>query len=88
MCLKRNWEAFDVTAGNRRDTFIPIGWYEVERIKNPFDFEGCWLVIKGTLIGASEGSWRQWINDGEIDWENYEVVITDTLPEGVVLSTL
>ncbi|MFH1089209.1 MAG: hypothetical protein V1716_02180 [Candidatus Uhrbacteria bacterium] len=90
MCLNRNWEAIDATAGNHQDTIIPIGWYEIEKIKNPFGFKGYWLVIKGTLIGASEGSWLQCNDEDKTGWgrRDFQVVITDTLPEGVMLSTL
>jgi hypothetical protein len=63
----------------------------VERIPNPYYDNGTfWLVLKGTMVGASEGSWRQWIHTGElvsnpdspnfgkpIDWGNSEVVIKE-----------
>ena len=68
---------------------ILAGTHEIERIPNPAGYNGNWLVLKGTKIGGSEGSWRQWApgqkgtnpshpNFGkEIDWKEFTVVITE-----------
>jgi len=90
LILKRDWEAINASRGESPRTKIPAGRHEVERIPNPFGHGGAWLVLKGTLIGASEGSWRQW-RPGQtpdvpetdpdhtriIDWGDYEVVIEE-----------
>lgn len=90
MILKREWDAIDATnLPERILTKIPAGTHEIEKIPNPAGYSGNWLVLKGTLIGASEGSWRQWapgqMNDApdhenfgkEIDWEEFTVIIID-----------
>jgi hypothetical protein len=58
LIVKREWRACN--ASNLTDSTISIGTHDVERIKNPFSYPGYWIVLKGTLIGASEKSWRQW----------------------------
>lgn len=89
--LKRPWEAIDGSKPKGQGTTkIPAGTHEVERIPCPHGYDCNWLVLKGTLIGASEGSWRQWGDDGAIvvdpsdpnygkpiDWGEFEVVIQD-----------
>lgn len=87
MILKRKWAAVDGTTAS--ETFIPAGTHEIERIPNPLGYKGYWLVLKGTKIGGSEGSWRQWENGQlvdnpghpnhgkPIDWGDFEVQITD-----------
>lgn len=85
MILKRNWHAIDASKGLER-VVIPAGCYEMDRTSNPYGHSCSWLMIKGTKIGASEGSWRQWQNDEKTNWGDYEVVITDVLPEGMVLA--
>ena len=92
LILKREWEAIDASQGDKRSAYttIPPGEHEVERIPNPRGYAGNWLVLKGTLIGASEASWRQWspgqipnvpANDPRhnkiIEWGEYEVVIKE-----------
>jgi hypothetical protein len=92
MILKREWEAIDASDRAKHVIAnIPAGTHEMERIPNPFFKNNTfWLVLKGTMIGASEGSWRQWINDGSlvtnpdnpnfgkpIDWGEDEIVIRD-----------
>lgn len=96
LVLKRDWPAIDF-AIPRPDAVIPknhptitAGRHEVERIRNPHGFDCYILVLKGTLIGATEASWRQWA-PGQlpdvpkedprygkpIDWEELEVVIEE-----------
>jgi hypothetical protein len=91
MILKRNWHALDGSKPSGENyTVIPEGKHEVERIANPYGFSCFWLVLKGTKVGASEGSWRQWVNDGSlvtnpknprfgkpIDWGKFEIVIEE-----------
>lgn len=93
MTLKRDWPALDGSKSikdNAKHTVIPIGRHEVELVPNPYGLGGNWIVLKGTAIGASEASWRQWVNDGSvidnpghpnhgevIDWEDLEVVIEE-----------
>ncbi len=93
MTLKRTWEALDgskASKGEARVIIIPAGRHEIERVPNPYGHPAPWLVLKGTLIGAAEGSWRQWKNGGftvsnpdhpdfgkPIDWDEWEVVIEE-----------
>ncbi len=89
LVLKRDWEAFDVSSGAIKSATIPQGTHEVERIPNPVRSSGYWLVLKGTLIGASEKSWEQWKNgllsndparpnfQKPIDFEEWEVQIIE-----------
>ncbi len=88
LVLKRDWEALDGSEKDKKAT-IPAGRHEVERIPNPHGHDGFWLALKGTQIGASEGSWRQWKNgelannpdhpnfEKPIDWGEFEVVIEE-----------
>jgi len=95
MTLLRDWEAIDATKPREKGaryvyTVIPKGVHEIERIPNPSINNGTnWLVLKGTKIGASEGSWLQWSpcqtcddpkhpNFGKvIDWGTDTVVVTE-----------
>ena len=87
MTLKCDREAIDATGQKKNPhlkTIIPKGRHEVERIPNPFGHpNSTWLVLKGTRIGASEGSWRQWqngvLNDRcePVDWGELEVIIEE-----------
>lgn len=75
LILKRDWAVNDASKGEERKTTIPSGQHEVERIDNPLGYpDAPWLVLKGTLIGATEGFWRQW--DGP-KWGEFEVTIED-----------
>ena len=74
LILKRDWEAVDATTGQRVKTSISAGKHEIELVKNPLGFDAPWLVLKGTLIGASEVSWRQWSGP---EWDEWQVVIED-----------
>jgi hypothetical protein len=61
MTLRSEWPALDASKSkNERDTLIGAGTHEVELIPNPYGHAGNWIVLKGTKIGGSEGSWRQW----------------------------
>lgn len=61
MTVRRQWEMIDARPdGDTCGHFLPIGTHDMERIINPLDYSGYWLVLKGTRLGASEGSWRQW----------------------------
>jgi len=73
LILKRDWKVCNALDLTDLPT-ISIGTHEVERIKNPLGYPGYWIVLKGTLIGASEGSWRQW--EGE-KWNDFEVILKD-----------
>lgn len=73
LIVKRDWKALDASKLNNR-LIISIGVHEVERIKNPFGYSGYWIVLKGTLIGASEKSWRQWEDK---EWDEFEVILKD-----------
>ena len=92
LVLKREWEACNADEGPKgTKTTIPPGRHEVERIPNPLGYpDAPWLVLVGTKIGATEGSWRQWKNgDGvnknpdspdygkPIDWGDFEVIIEE-----------
>ncbi len=61
LILRRPWEAIDASdPENPQDTIIPAGVHEVERIDNPFGRPAPWIVLEGTKIGATRGSWTQW----------------------------
>lgn len=63
MTVRREWELVDAGAygdGKEAARRLPPGTHDMERIRNPLGHDGYWLVLKGTRIGASEGSWRQW----------------------------
>lgn len=76
LVLKRTWEAIDASkeTGEERKTPIPPGRHEVERIDNPLGHNAPWLVLKGTLIGAAEGFWRDWNGP---NWDEFEVVVEE-----------
>ncbi len=63
MILKRYWHALDASDVSDPERLvnatIPAGTHDIERIPNPYGHDAPWLVLKGTKIGASEGSWRQ-----------------------------
>lgn len=82
--LLREWWAIDgAMAKNdpeRRTTIVP-GTHEFVRIRNPYGYPGNsgWFVLKGTMIGAPEQYWKQWVikpND-KIEREECEVVIDE-----------
>ena len=74
MTLKREWEALDASGGLTKHTKIPAGRHEIEKITNPLGHPNSfWFVLKGTLIGGSQGSWRQWENRQD----EYGVVIEE-----------
>lgn len=90
MTLKRDWEAISVSNNSLIHVVIPAGRHEIERVPHPFGRKNVfWLVLKGTLTGAAEGSWRQWRNGSitdnpdhpnfgkPINWGDYEVVIEE-----------
>jgi hypothetical protein len=92
LILKRDWEVIDASKvlDDDRRAVIKAGRYEVERIPNPLGHKGTfWLVLKGTLIGATEGWWRDWgrrtpvTKEGHpnlgkpIDLGEFEIVIED-----------
>src|SRR5215207_1010530 len=75
LVLRRDWA---ITNGaTHQPATIPAGEHAVERVRNPFGHAAPWLVLKGTLIGACEGFWRDWEqDDGE-----FRVRIAYDLPE-------
>jgi hypothetical protein len=74
MTLRREWDAKHADTGE--SVKIPAGRHEVERIPYP-RYHCHWLVLKGTRIGASEGSWRQWTEvDGWPD-DEFRIVIEE-----------
>ena len=61
MTLRRKWTLCNII--NKPEIIaisIPSGTYEIEEIPNPFGFEGNWLIIKGTQIGAPEMAIVKW----------------------------
>ncbi len=64
-----------------RNVTIPEGRHEVERVSNPYGYQGDWFVLKGTLIGGTEESLRHWeVRPGEknlVRFEGFEVVIEE-----------
>jgi hypothetical protein len=70
MTLKREWPAVDGSKPiEENQTTISAGRYEIERIPQPYGYACSWLVIKGTLIGAAEKSWRDYCDPKHGDSE-------------------
>jgi hypothetical protein len=88
LTLKRVWEVLDGSKPGTKTT-IPPGRHEFVRVKNPFGHKAPWLVLKDTLIGATEGFWRDWQNGTladnphhpsfgkPIDWGDCEIVVEE-----------
>ena len=71
MTVKREWELIDAGDGDRKraaEHTLPPGTHNMERIRNPLGYDGCWLVLKGTRLGASEGFWRQFSSDCDAEF--------------------
>ena len=75
LVLKKEWEVQDGSTPDSRNTTIPKGRHEIERIRDPCGFKGSWLVLKGTKIGMQEARWREWVAREGVDFEDDEVVI-------------
>ncbi len=56
--------AFAPDGSGRR--LVPIGEYNAQQIPNPYDHEMPWIIISGSMIGASVASLTQWGDDGII----------------------
>lgn len=72
--LRRTWIMFDGSKKYREVT-LGSGEFELERIPCPTGHDCNWLVVKGTLIGASENFWRD--NPPEIDEESGKKIVDD-----------
>lgn len=89
MTTKREWEALNGATTPISPATISVGRHEIERVPNPAGHPANWLVLKGTLIGAAEDSWRQWENGRladdpnhpnygkPVDWGQFEIVIEE-----------
>lgn len=53
---------------------VPAGDYDAELVPCPLGHNCQWVVLAGTLIGASLGSLTQWTGEA---WFEYEVVVLD-----------
>jgi hypothetical protein len=63
--LKGMIEMVDFTqAENSQKVPIQPGTYELERIRNPYGYDGSCLTLKGTKIGMAEDAWTQHIASG------------------------
>jgi hypothetical protein len=71
---KRSWRLLDGASDNKHVAYVVIdpGEHELERIHCPLGHDCNWLVLKGTLIGASEGWWRDW---SEPKYDEFQIVI-------------
>lgn len=58
--FKQEMEVLDGSTKPTKRTKIQAGRHEMERIENPAGHAAKWLVLKGTKIGATEGSLRDW----------------------------
>ena len=60
--LKRDWKMYDATKiQDEQEVVVKAGNHEVELIDNPFGFKNApWIVLKGTKIGRTEASLRDW----------------------------
>lgn len=78
--LPRDWNMIDHSKPeNEEDVKVPAGEYELERIPNPYGFDGNWLVLRGTTTGMSEGSWRD--SGGSRIPRNNILILEDDTPE-------
>ncbi len=66
--IRQAYKLIDATnTDDRKYHELQPGEYQVERAANPFGHtDAPWIVLKGTKIGAAEGSIRQWCS-GEND---------------------
>lgn len=79
MTVRREWElvaADEHGDGKSAPSKLPPGTHDMERIRNPLGYQGFWLVLKGTRLGAAEGSWRQW-SDGKYDDDEFGITFGD-----------
>lgn len=87
--LWRTWRLSDGSVpgakdanGTRHSVKVEVGpgIFELERVANPRGFDAPWLVLKGTLVGMTEGAWRQWpvADDVEPGSDEFHIVITET----------
>ncbi len=77
--LKSAWRFLD-GKDNKGDTvWVQPGRHEAETIPNPLGYPGNWIVLKGTLIGQSEGAMRECQNQPAsygkpaVDWGELEI---------------
>ena len=55
---------------------LPPGTHEMKRVRiHRFDCH--WLVLPGTLLGASEGFWRDWAAEG---YGEFRIMFDDDVP--------
>ena len=57
--LCRDSDAIDASKGPNERVPVSRGTHELKRIGNPFGRGVSWLVLRGTMIGRVEGSWRE-----------------------------
>lgn len=63
LILSTEWTFFNA---NGERVPVPAGAHQVERVKSPLGDERDWLVLRGTRIGASEDSLRDWHRAGHL----------------------
>jgi len=62
MILKKEWKLIDVLKGNEK-VLYPPGKYEVERVDNPHERQGKWILLKGKMAeGKMIGRPESFIN--------------------------
>ena len=80
--INRHFNLLDGAAPKKHNVvIIPPGWYELELIQNPHGWPAPWLVIKGTLFGATEKSLRWQATMPAI------ISLHETLPANMPLNT-
>jgi len=72
LVLKRPWDMFDaLKMRDEQRVVLGAGEHEVERIENPLGFKNApWIVLKGTKIGRTEASLRDWRRLAKIECVN------------------
>ena len=55
------------------------GYHELEIIPNPYGHLAPWFVLKGTNLGASCGSWRQWRKRSYNDFQLVVIYLREPL---------
>ncbi len=52
---------------------LPIGRHQMERLSSPAGGGGDWLVLKGTVRGMPESTWKDYVSSSD----NWQIVIEE-----------
>lgn len=89
MTTRRTFEVIDGSGPKPKKAELPPGRHEMLRVRNPFGHSNAdWLVVKGSMIGGTEGYFRSWMNGtlnkhgDPTDWGDFEISFEETTGEG------